>query len=1483
MATRGSRSEKVKRIFQQFDGNRDGGLNREEMAALVVAVNPRVKFSDEQINAILDEVFRTYAEFIDPAKGLTYDGLLRTYDDGAGDVDRDFDALGLELNPEETIITKGASEASSSSIADERAVEAQKKQRTAAWAVSPNHGIVFDDTWKLVDDLEILIKRLKSKQEKVNNNSNNGNNNNADAFSDAGWSRELGPSTELSDKRIYWEESSHDYNVFVKELGVLRSKADGARSREEAFDGHMAIGRVLYEHQLFKEALVSFKRACELQPTDVRPHFKAGNCLYVLGKCKESKEEFLLALEAAESGGNQWAYLLPQIYVNLGISLEGEGMVLSACEYYREAAILCPTHYRALKLLGSALFGVGEYRAAVKALEEAIYLKPDYADAHCDLGSSLHSMGEDERAIEVFQRAIDLKPGHVDALYNLGGLYMDLGRFQRASEMYTRVLAVWPNHWRAQLNKAVSLLGAGETEEAKRALKEALKLTNRVELHDAVSHLKHLQKKKKGKKNGSGNGGEGGPFIIVEASKFKTVGEKTTLRPDLATALQVRAFQKVTRLGKCDVEGVRKEMRDNDVPVSYSGSGGPTKSIRKPNLEEILRRLLVSLKPETFQGAIKAINERILSVLDDSGSGRVDMGMFYAVIAPLCGGHSDKRKRVAFEALLWRPVNEGSSQITKTDADKYIKLLRAIYIPSHGMSEMLEVHGEEEAGSSVTVTFNQFLAMFDDPDWGFGIMSTILKLEGNDRNRHGNHVCSVCRYPIIGSRFKEVKARFSLCNQCYSEGKVPPSFKQEEYKFREYGSEGEAMKAKCVSEEEKKEEELLPLIQPNPVPVPLMRKGTKRKASREKGKLPWEIWEKEDQKWIDEHKTEDGDLEQLNNVITETTEPPPDLIMPLFRYQKEFLAWAIKQEQSAAAGGILADEMGMGKTIQAISLVLARREAVGFTLVICPLVAVSQWLDEIARCTSPGSAKVLVYHGAKKVKNAEEFRKYDFVLTTYSTVENGYRGCIIGSVVKEKPILHSVRWNRIILDEAHNIKERSSSTAKAVFALEANYRWALSGTPLQNHVGEFYSLIRFLQILPYSYYFCRDCDCSILDYTKHTRCHSCPHQAARHFCWWGKNVTKVYGNQERGKRAMIVFKKVLKDILIRRTKLELAADLALPPRIITLRRDALDDEEFDYYESLYENSQAQFNTYVQGGTWMKKDADIFVLLFRLRQAVDHQYLVEYSPSNLNDENKKEHECGLCHEPAEDNVVTSCAHVFCKACLIDFSASLRKVSCPTCSKLLTVDWTAKAGTEQQAKSKTTLKGFRASSIMNLIKLDDFQTSTKIEALREEIRLMVERDGSAKAIVFSQFTSFLDLINYSLGKSGVSCAQLVGDMPRAAKDVAINKFREDPDCRVFLMSFKAGGVALNLTVASHVFMMDPCWNPAVERQAQDRIHRIGQYKPIRVVKFIIENTVEERIIELQKKKELLFEGTVDGSQEAMRKLTRDDMKFLFTIYN
>ncbi|KAI3828041.1 hypothetical protein L1987_02135 [Smallanthus sonchifolius] len=780
----------------------------------------------------------------------------------------------------------------------------------------------------------------------------------------------------------------------------------------------------------------------------------------------------------------------------------------------------------------------------------------------------------------------------------------------------------------------------------------------------------------------------------------------------------------------------------------------------------------------------------------------------------------------------------------------------------------------------------------------------------------------------------------------------------------------------------------------------VVKKRPKKKEKKTKPILMWEVWEEENEKWLDQHMTVDIDLDNLNEIVAETVDPSPDLIMPLLRYQKEWLAWGLRQEESASRGGILADEMGMGKTVQAIALVLAKRalfrelgelaelstgsstglSCVKTTLVICPLIAVMQWVNEIDRFTTKGSNKVLVYHGPNRGKTLFEFSEYDFIITTYSIVEAEYRKNVMrpkercqwcgkmfypnkmkihlkyfcgpdavktvrqakqnkkkgklgekvslskvdlsdeeddkkksskrntkgkrkkenldtcdfpdgssGSGYKSssKSLLHSVKWNRIILDEAHYIKDRRCNTTRAVFALESSYKWALSGTPLQNRVGELYSLVRFLQITPYSYYMCKDCDCKVLDYSSNSSCPGCPHKTVRHFCWWNKYIANPIANRGRsddGRRAMILLKdKVLKSILLRRTKKGRAADLALPPRIISLRRDYLDFKEQDYYTSLYSESQAQFNTYIEEGTLMNNYAHIFDLLTRLRQAVDHPYLVVYSKSAVarRSENKSSDEqfCGICHDVAEDPVVTSCEHLFCKSCLIGFSASYGEPACPSCSKPLTVDFSANNNDQEVQKPKSSYKGFKSSSIINRIRLENFQTSTKIDALKEEIRFMVERDGSAKGIVFSQFTSFLDLIHYSLQKCGVKCVQLDGSMTMAAREAAITRFTNDCDCKVFLMSLKAGGVALNLTVASHVFLMDPWWNPAVEQQAQDRIHRIGQYKPIRVVRFVIENTIEERILNLQEKKKLVFEGTVGGSNEALGRLTEADMRFLF----
>ncbi|WMV38998.1 hypothetical protein MTR67_032383 [Solanum verrucosum] len=470
---------------------------------------------------------------------------------------------------------------------------------------------------------------------------------------------------------------------------------------------------------------------------------------------------------------------------------------------------------------------------------------------------------------------------------------------------------------------------------------------------------------------------------------------------------------------------------------------------------------------------------------------------------------------------------------------------------------------------------------------------------------------------------------------------------------------------------------------------------------------------------------------------------------------------------------------------------------------------------------------------------------------------------------------------------AHHIKSVSTPTTKAVLALESFYKWALTGTPLQNHIGELYSLVRFLQVTPYACYFCEYCNCSGLDFSFSDECPQCrpgPYRHARHFLWWKKYIENPLANTRymyeriHGDAMVLLKHKILKSLMLRRTKKERVADLSLPTKTVIMRKDSLDVNEFNYYKSLHNRSREQFDRYVEDGTLMNNYGHIFAMITRLRQAADHRYLVMYSRKELARGNKEagdvEKLCDLCHDAVEDPVVTSCRHVFCKACLIGLAENVEKMPCPSCTELLTFDFTTN-NDKGDSNYKPTVKGFRSSSILNGIQLDKFQTSTKIDALREEIKFMVERDGSAKGIVFSQFTSFLDLIQYSLNLSGINCVQLVGSMSIAARDAAVNKFTEDSDCRILLMSLKAGAVALNLTVASNVFLMDPWWNPVVEQQAQDRIHRIGQYKPVWIVRFVIEKTIEENIIELQEKKKLLFEGTVGGSSEALGKLTMEDL--------
>ncbi|KAJ3166157.1 DNA repair protein rad16, partial [Irineochytrium annulatum] len=620
--------------------------------------------------------------------------------------------------------------------------------------------------------------------------------------------------------------------------------------------------------------------------------------------------------------------------------------------------------------------------------------------------------------------------------------------------------------------------------------------------------------------------------------------------------------------------------------------------------------------------------------------------------------------------------------------------------------------------------------------------------------------------------------------------------------------------------------------------------------------------------------------------IPEKCEQPDGITLSLLPFQREGVFWLKSQETTKFNGGILADEMGMGKTIQLLSL-LVSTPGVKPNLILTPTVAILQWYAEIKQRTSPGLLSVCLHHGTNREISPKKLASYDIVLSTYALVESGFRRQHTGFqrkgvLTREASILHAVQWGRVVLDEAHAIKDRTCLTARAVFKLNCRYKWSLTGTPLQNRVGELYSLIRFLDADPFSYYFCKKCPCKSAswNFTDRKHCDQCGHISHQHFCWWNQEILKPiqkYGGTGDG---LVAFQKLgllLDNIMLRRTKIERADDLGLPPRIITVRRDLFNEAEEELYESLYAESARQFSTYVNANTVLNNYASIFSLLSRMRLASNHPDLVTTKLAIQANQAKETIVCGICQDEAEDPIQAKCKHTFCREDIRQYmlSAPEDKASCPVCFRPMVIDLSQPEFEGKAGKDKEKF------SIVNYIDMSKWRSSTKIEALVEELTALQKEDSTLKSIVFSQFVAFLDLIHWRLTRAGFSCVKLDGRMTPQGRDTVIKSFMQDPAVTVFLVSLKAGGVALNLTEASRVFILDPWWNPAVEDQAFDRIHRLGQTRPIKITRLIIENSIESRILQLQEKKKMLFQSTVGKDMDALAKLSEEDLQFLFVL--
>jgi len=513
-------------------------------------------------------------------------------------------------------------------------------------------------------------------------------------------------------------------------------------------------------------------------------------------------------------------------------------------------------------------------------------------------------------------------------------------------------------------------------------------------------------------------------------------------------------------------------------------------------------------------------------------------------------------------------------------------------------------------------------------------------------------------------------------------------------------------------------------------------------------------------------------------------------------YQKLGLGW-LSFLRWFGVGGVLADDMGLGKTVQVLAMMHNRMLTAQSpdsipadsehadakphrpTLVVAPKSVVFNWLDECEHFAP--ELKVIAYSGTERQTLRDDFNNHDLIVTSY------------GLMRRDIADLKELEFDYVVLDEAQAIKNPASQSAKAARLLNARHRLALTGTPIENHLGDIWSIFEYLNpgMLGSSAKF---------------------NDMVRASASASRSVTNgVGGAADAGggidpqnesdahepSPASPMLSQIaqgLRPFVLRRTKGQVLKDL--PKKTEQTMVCEMEPAQRKVYDDLraYYHSQLMTQLDAPGGEReTKRGANIggkpaFMVLealLRLRQAACHPGLIDPKRAN---------------EP----------------------------------------------------------------------------SAKLDALMGSLDDIIE-EGS-KALVFSQFTSMLALVKPKLDERGIKYCYLDGQT-RNRRDV-VKQFQEDDKTSLFLISLKAGGFGLNLTAAEYVFILDPWWNPAVEAQAIDRTHRIGQTKPVFAYRMVCQDTVEQRITELQNRKRKLAEAIVGGDDSLLRSLTRQDLESLLS---
>lgn len=468
--------------------------------------------------------------------------------------------------------------------------------------------------------------------------------------------------------------------------------------------------------------------------------------------------------------------------------------------------------------------------------------------------------------------------------------------------------------------------------------------------------------------------------------------------------------------------------------------------------------------------------------------------------------------------------------------------------------------------------------------------------------------------------------------------------------------------------------------------------------------------------------------------------PPAGFQAQLRSYQQQGLNW-LQFLRSENLGGILADDMGLGKTLQTLAHLLVEKQAGRLdkpALIVLPTSLVYNWKTEATRFAP--ALRVLDLHGPARKPLFEQIGGHDLIITTYPLIW------------RDEDELRQYDYHYLILDEAQTVKNAASRAAATVRKLKARHRLCLTGTPLENHLGELWSQFDFL--LPGFLG-------SKQDFSRR----------------WRTPIEKE-GDTTRGE----LLARRIKPFLLRRRKDEVATEL--PPKTEIIRSVELEGGQRDLYETV-------------------------------RVAMQQQVQQIIADRGLNN-----------------------SHIY----LLDAMLKLRQVCCDP----------------------------------RLVKLEQGQQVKESAKLEHLLALLAELlEEGRRVLLFSQFTSMLDLIAAALDQAGIAYVTLRGDT--ADRETPVREFQAG-NAPLFLISLKAGGVGLNLTAADTVIHYDPWWNPAAENQATDRAYRIGQERPVFVYKLIVSGSIEEKILALQHKKAQLAGGVLGGDAGGNAGFSADDLAAL-----